>query len=185
MAETVGPVLAALSGLAVKGAPKTTFGGECDLLALDSSGRLLAVEIKPRNVGTIRWAAAQATVYSALFRRWLEHEALPCSPIDVLNGEWQQREAVGLARPPAEALTAIPEVTPVVVIQRGTRPDLIDDFRKVHDRLVEYGAGAADLHLYRTGMTGHLTPLESAVAALGTEFSLGSTHRSSCGASAD
>ena len=99
MSETVDPMQEALIGIAVKGAPKTTFGGECDLLALDD-GRLLAVEIKPRNVGTIRWAAAQATVYSALFRRWLEHDELPSDPIEVLNGEWQQRESVGLARRP-------------------------------------------------------------------------------------
>jgi hypothetical protein len=49
--------------------PKS-FGGRCDLLALDSDGRLLAVDVKPRGVPAIAWAPAQAIVYARLLRLW-------------------------------------------------------------------------------------------------------------------
>jgi hypothetical protein len=38
----------ALRTAPVPGARPATFGGRCDLLAIDSAGRLLAVEVKPK-----------------------------------------------------------------------------------------------------------------------------------------
>ena len=62
----------------VPGQHPTSFGGECDLLAVDARGRLLAVEVKPRNVSSIAWAGIQATIYAELFTRWLRsHVPLP------------------------------------------------------------------------------------------------------------
>ena len=46
-------LLRAVGEAPVPGVRPTSFGGKCDLLALDSSGRLLAVEVKPRGVPTI------------------------------------------------------------------------------------------------------------------------------------
>jgi hypothetical protein len=155
MKEIVDPVRDALSGLGgVKGLPKTKFGGKSDLLALDAEGRVLAIEVKPRNVGTIRWAAAQATVYARLFQRWLERPDLPRAPRDVLIGEWQQRHELDLCGSVDSRLSAKPRVVPIVVVQRGTRRGLIEEFKVVQDRLCDAGVGYPDLRLWEVGMTG-------------------------------
>ena len=77
--EITAPYLDAVKTVAeVPGQHPTSFGGECDLLAVDARGRLLAVEIKPRNVSSIAWAGIQATIYAELFTRWLGlHVPLP------------------------------------------------------------------------------------------------------------
>ena len=55
--EITAPYLDAVKTVTeVPGQHPTSFGGECDLLAVDARGRLLAVEIKPRNVSSIAWA---------------------------------------------------------------------------------------------------------------------------------
>jgi hypothetical protein len=47
--------------------PKS-LGGECDVLAIDSDGRLLAIEIKPWSATTaIRWSPLQVRHYANLF----------------------------------------------------------------------------------------------------------------------
>jgi hypothetical protein len=61
-------LLCAVEKTPVPGARPASFGSSCDLLALDSSGRLLTVEVKPRGVPTIAWAAVQAIVYARLLR---------------------------------------------------------------------------------------------------------------------
>ena len=55
----------ALSTASVPGARPAAFG-RYDLLAIDSAGRLLAVEVKPKGAPTITWAPAQAIVYARL-----------------------------------------------------------------------------------------------------------------------
>jgi hypothetical protein len=46
------------------------FGSECDLLAVDRSGRLLAVEVKPRAPSLV-WTPAQATMYARVLQAWV------------------------------------------------------------------------------------------------------------------
>ncbi len=64
-------IAASASVRGIPGASKLSFGGRCDVLALDAQGRLLAVEVKPKNTATIVWAGLQATMYARLLRRWL------------------------------------------------------------------------------------------------------------------
>jgi hypothetical protein len=154
--QVVHPIREAVASLAgsLDGAVKEKFGGKCDLLAVDSAGRVLAVEVKPRNVPTIRWAAAQATVYAKLFERWLISTDVPASPVEVLNGEWAQRHLLGLSPKPDARFAALPQVVPIVVLQRGTKPALIDEFRLVQSRLCNANVGYPDLELWEVGMTG-------------------------------
>jgi hypothetical protein len=67
-------LLGALQTAPVPGPRPASFGGKCDLLAIDSSGRLLAVEVKPKGVPTIVWAPAQAIVYARLLHLWTRHD---------------------------------------------------------------------------------------------------------------
>jgi hypothetical protein len=62
------------------GAPRTPFGMECDALAIDTAGHLVAIEIKPGSVGSLAWVAAQATMYSKVLQHWVDRERSSRSP---------------------------------------------------------------------------------------------------------
>jgi len=157
-AEVVAPVVSALHGAPVKGRPPSSFGGELDLLAVDTAGRLLTVEVKPKGASTLRWAAAQATVYARLWERWLAAGDLPDPAGEVLDGMAAQRAALGLSepRPPSGTPT---EVVPVVAVQRGASPVLQDDLRAVQQTLLDQGVGHTGLELCEVALSGRLTPL--------------------------
>jgi hypothetical protein len=100
--EITAPYLDAVKTVAeVPGQHPTSFGGECDLLAVDARGRLLAVEIKPRNVSSIAWAGIQATIYAGLFTRWLRspRSAAADQPEVIIRDMLDQRTRLGLASP--------------------------------------------------------------------------------------
>ncbi len=144
----------------VPGTPPASFGGECDLLALDAHGRLLAVEVKPRATGTIVWSTAQATVYARLLERWTTTAPKGTdSPITVLRGMLDQRTRLGLAPMSRPELKDPPVVVPVVAIQRGVKAVYIDRMRKVQAALVADGCGDASLETYEVNMAGRLDPL--------------------------
>jgi hypothetical protein len=115
----------------VPGQHPASFGGECDLLAVDTSGRLLAVEIKPRNVSSIAWAGIQATIYAELITRWLRspRSAAADPPQVIIRDMLDQRTRLGLASPNHAALRDKPEVVPVVAIQRDSRDVFLDRLR--------------------------------------------------------
>lgn len=58
------PLLAALATADVPGSPPKSMGLECDALAVDAAGHLVAMEIKPGSVSSLAWVSAQATVYA-------------------------------------------------------------------------------------------------------------------------
>ena len=64
--------LASANPLKAKG--PSSFGSECDLLAVDLAGRLLAVEVKP-SVSSLVWTPAQATMYARVLREWVKDDA--------------------------------------------------------------------------------------------------------------
>lgn len=155
--EVTSPVLAAVQAVeGVPGKKPTRFGGECDLLAVDEEGRLLAVEVKPRGAGTIRWAAAQATVYARLFQRWIA--ALPTgdSPGQILRGMIRQRVDLGLAETVRPDIPDQPDVVPVVAVQREAAETYLDGLRRVQRQLLASGAGDERLRLYEVNMAGRL-----------------------------
>jgi hypothetical protein len=113
--EITAPYLDAVKTVAeVPGQRPTSFGGECDLLAVDAHGRLLAVEIKPRNVSSIAWAGIQATIYAQLFSRWLRspRSAAADQPEVIIRDMLDQRTRLGLASPTARRSPTSPRWCP-------------------------------------------------------------------------
>lgn len=162
MSEIVTPITDALTGLTgIPGQVKSKFGGKCDFLAIDGQGRLMTVEVKPRGVSSIMWAAAQATVYARLFEKWLGATDLPVDgkPLEVLQGMAGQRAALGLAAPAGDRLRLKPAVVPVVAVQRGAAATHLDALRRVQAHLIEKGVGHPGLELHEVNMAGRLRRL--------------------------
>lgn len=150
------PVLKQAAG--VPGTP--SFGGECDLLALDSKGRMLAVEVKPRGAGSIAWAAVQSTVYAKLLQMWVDAPRWSTdadAPTAVLNGMLDQRIALGLAPKSAPHLSIDPKVVAVVALQRGAKPVYVKRMDVVRQALLDSGFGPVEV--FEVSMAGHLDPL--------------------------
>ncbi len=128
--EDLVDVVAGVRG--VPGKRPEGLGGECDLLALDDAGNLLAAEVKPRGTSSIRWAAAQATVHARLLRMWLDEPHPPAAARDVIDGMLSQRAHVGLARADSRlTLADDPKVIPMVAVQRGAAQTHLDGWRTV------------------------------------------------------
>lgn len=132
------------------------FGAECDLLALDRAGRLLAVEVKPNSGGSIAWVAAQATMYARVMSAWVNDDDEWNS---VIAGMVGQRQLLGLAPKGDFGLTGTPKIVPVVALQRGAPQHLIARMWAVQSALVEAGVGDPDLEVYEVSLSGRLDPL--------------------------
>jgi len=160
-AEITGSILPAIRGISgVPGKPPSSFGGECDLLALDSTGRLLAVEVKPRGTGSIVWSGVQATVYARLLQMWLDARPQGTdAPTTVIHGMLEQRSRLGLAPKGARHLAEQPVAVPVVAIQRGANLVYLDRMKKVQEALLAKGRGDAALEVYEVSMAGRLDRL--------------------------
>jgi hypothetical protein len=159
--EITAPFVAAVQGVAdVPGVPPGAFGGECDLLALDHHGRLLAVEIKPRDVGTIVWASAQATVYAKLLERWVNTKPQGTDhPLTILRGMLDQRARLGLAPVDRPGIPESPDVVPVVGIQRDANPVDVSQMKKVQQAQLAAGCGDPSLEVYEVTLAGRMDRL--------------------------
>jgi hypothetical protein len=161
MQEVGAPFVRAVKGVpAVPGAAPASFGGECDLLALDTRGRLLAVEVKPRNTGTIVWSGAQATVYARLIKKWVEAPPQGTDrPVTILRGMLEQRHRLGLARSSRPNVPEKLEVVPVVAVQRGAKQAYLERLQLVQNALLEAECGDASLEVYEVSMAGRMDRL--------------------------
>jgi hypothetical protein len=119
------------------------FGAECDLLALDRDGRVLAIEVKPATSPGVAWVAGQAAMYARVLQEWIHRDATPDEstgypgPRAVLEGMLAQRQALGHARGFNVSWTKDLIVTPVVVLQRGVAPVQRDYMLAVRDSLAK------------------------------------------------
>ena len=135
------------------GAPPASYGGKCDLLAIDSGGRLLAVEVKPKGVPTIVWAPAQAIVYARLLRLWTRHDP---DAAEILSGMLSQRRDLRLATGNPPVLSQ-PEVVPVLAVQRGLSREHRNRLTTVRDHLAGQGIeDATRLKIYEVTLAGRL-----------------------------
>jgi hypothetical protein len=143
MRECERPILDALAKakLDFRGMP-ARLGNECDALAVDASGRLLAVEVKPLGVGSIAWVAAQAAMYARIMQAWVDSVG-PEKAATVVQGMFDQRAEAGLASRSIKLVTPI-QVVPVVALQRGASAELIRRMVVVRDVL---GGASAELGL--------------------------------------
>ncbi|MEP6697638.1 MAG: hypothetical protein ABJA34_12300 [Pseudonocardiales bacterium] len=147
MGEITRPVVAVVQSVSgIPGQRPDSFGGECDLLGVDKKGRLLAVEIKPADVGSIRWAAAQATVYAEIVRRWVTAADLPAAADVVLNGMLNQRAALGLGTLKRPVLGPQPQVVPAVALPTGVKQTYLYGLLAVRTALIDAGHPPVDVY---------------------------------------
>ena len=147
MGEITLPVLAVVQSMTgIPGKRPTSFGGECDLLGVDKQGRLLAVEIKPADVAAIRWAAAQATVYAEILRRWVTSSDLPAPAEVVLDGMLDQRAHLGMGELKRPALGPRPDVVSVVALPTGVKRTFLDGLLAVRAALIAAGYPPVDVY---------------------------------------
>lgn len=140
----------------VPGKPPASFGAECDLLALDRDGRLLAVEVKP-SVSSLVWTPAQATMYSSVLKAWVDDDGAG-SPgwRAVVLGMLEQRRQLGLAPRFHVELPEAPVVVPVIAVQRGASSELLARLWKVQQALLNAGVGDPALEVYQVSLSGRL-----------------------------
>jgi hypothetical protein len=157
-AEKAAGLLLALKTAPVPGARPASLGGRCDLLAVNSAGRLLAVEVKPKSVPTITWAPAQAIVYARLLNLWLRHDP---DAAQILSGMIRQREILGPISRHAPIPAPQPGVVPVVAVQRGMSPELRGRLFTVRTHLRDQGLEeASELEVYEVTLAGRLVRVD-------------------------
>ncbi len=140
----------------VPGKPPASFGAECDLLALDSDGRLLAVEVKP-SVSSLVWTPAQATMYARVLRAWADDDAGNAPGWRaVVTGMLEQRRQLGLAPRFAAELPSQAVIVPVIAVQRGASSALVGRLWKVQQTLLDEGVGDPSLEVYEVSLSGRL-----------------------------
>ena len=154
------PILEALddSPLDFAGRPRS-LGNECDAVAIDSCGRVLAVEVKPLSGGTIAWVAAQAVMYARILQAWVDQPAEDGHGAgEILEGMVAQRRQIGLAGD-APQLSQPIEVVPVVAVQRGASAEMVRRMLAVRDSLASHDLGAPPVEIYEVNLLGELIPL--------------------------
>lgn len=134
------------------------FGAECDLLALDKRGRLLAVEVKPLGAGTIAWVPAQASMYARVLQAWIDTDTPAAQegdrPSEVIAGTLAQRQDLGHAEGFAGVCADPLVVTPVVVLQKGSRPDRRDQMLTVRELLAKNVPENPAVEIYEVSILG-------------------------------
>ena len=145
----------------VPGKPPASFGSECDLLALDRDGRLLAVEVKP-SVSSLVWTPAQATMYSKVLQAWVSDD-VGDSPgwRSVVLGMLEQRRQLGLAPRFRVELPDELVVVPVIAVQRGASGKLLARLWQVQQALLDAGVGDPALEVYQVSLSGRLDRLHA------------------------
>lgn len=153
---------AAATLLNVPAGPKK-FGTECDLLALDKTGRLLAIEVKPLDAATIAWVPAQAAMYARVLQYWIDTDPTTATdgitPRQIIEGTLVQRQQLGhspgFTVRPAEPMT----VTPVVVLQKGSSQRKQDQMLKIRDLLTKHVRNVPPVEIYEVSILGDFTRL--------------------------
>jgi hypothetical protein len=136
----------------------TSLGDECDVLAVSTTGELLAIEVKPHTASDkdIAWSVLQAGMYADLFQRWANHASGKAH--EVLHGMAAQRRRIGLASGTAIQLAAPIKVRPVVALDRRAKTSAKEKLAEVQRHLASSGL-ATDLYLRQVNLVGRLDPL--------------------------
>jgi hypothetical protein len=151
------PIVAALNKhVPAPGKIPQSFGAECDLLALDTYGRLLAIEVKPSTGTSIAWSSAQATMYARVLRAWVTSDH---GWREVIDGMYDQRRKLGLASKLDRRSADGPVVVPVVALQRGVGRTHIERLWAVQDALLAEGVGEPQMEVYEVSLSGRLGPI--------------------------
>jgi len=139
----------------VPGVPPARFGMECDALAIDTAGHLLAIEIKPGSVSSLAWVAAQATMYARVLQHWVDHDPTWRPTITKM---YAQRQALGLVPTGFKLPDLQQRVLPAVAFQRVASPAFIQRMYAVQDVLLDEKVGDPELTFYAVAPSGRLDP---------------------------
>ena len=135
-----------------------TLGGECDVLAINKEGMLLAIEVKPRtSTSTIRWAPLQARHYANLFSEWIHGErgvGQDTAKV-VLDKMVNQRLDLGLITD-ARYVSLPIRVQPVIAVGRGFSSAAIHGLNEVQERLELAGKNDPPLLIRQATLWGEL-----------------------------
>lgn len=148
-------------------------GAECDAIAIDRAGRILAIEVKPLRGGSIPWVPAQALMYARVLQRWVDEDPLAGQ---VLREMAQQRHQLGLAPAWAAEVEVRPEVVPVVAVQRGATPEAVRRMVAVRDALRAAELGGVGIELKEVSLLGELFDLEESRLPSGSPRSVGASY---------
>ena len=165
------PILDALASadLGFGGMP-TKLGNECDALAIDRHGRVLAIEVRPQGVGSVAFVTAQALMYARIIRAWIDSQDAATPPQDraaaVLTGMAEQRRQVGLARRGFAVLEPL-QVVPVVALQPGSSPEMVRRMLAVRDALAGIDPTVEPVEIHELSLLGDLRLLDEGKALAG------------------
>jgi hypothetical protein len=132
-----------------------TLGTECDALAVDTDGRLLAIEVKPPNAtGTITWSPLQVRQYTSLFSEWVSAEPKAAA---IIQGMADQRAELGLTGYAPRVWKPL-EVRPMIAIGRRCSSPARSRLMEVQGRLIEAGLDVPPLAVMSVTLAGRLDP---------------------------
>jgi len=138
----------------------SSLGGECDVLALDQDGSLLAIEIKPRSSTTsIRWSPLQVRHYANLFSRWASDDLGVGSEeaTRVIKRMVDQRHRLGLIEGGLMPhITSTIKVKPVIAIGRGYSDKALQGLKLVQQCLADSGLNDPPLQVMEAKLWGEL-----------------------------
>lgn len=150
----------------IDGFKPPAFGPELDLLAVDATGRLLAVEVKHASDGPrIGLAPAQVGFYTAIFRRWAS--AYGARATETIRKMIDQRARLGLTAPPREGVRDPLEIVPVVAIgpvepgKDPMSPAARERFAQVREGLRRSGLHEAELRVWAVAGDGRVSVVET------------------------
>lgn len=138
---------------------------ECDALAITPKGHLLAIEVKPDNVGSAAaMAPLQAWLYARQIQAWIDqpHHHPDSSPHDVLIGMYRQRRQLGLVSGPSVPNLATPlRVIPAIAIRPGHSPEVKKRLKIVAELLASNDAiNDPAMRFYFVNLVGRLDEFE-------------------------
>ncbi len=153
------PIVEALQAadLGFAGLP-TKLGNECDALAVDDRGRLMAIEVKPLGAGSVAFVAAQALMYARITKEWVRQVG-DAEAVAVVNGMIDQRARVGLTSSSLRLSSPI-RVIPVVALQRGSSPEMVRRMLAVRDVLALLDPEVEPIEIHEVTLLGDLVPLD-------------------------
>jgi hypothetical protein len=136
-----------------------SLGSEADLLAVDTNGRLLVIEVKGATAKAgICWAPAQVSVYAALFRLWQIERGAAHAHAVLAGMVAQHCEMLGVA---ADILAGPPTmIVPVVAIEMPPSPAALAGLKEVRKRLVGVQPGHPDVEEWLVAPDGAITEVD-------------------------
>ncbi len=143
----------------IPGKPPASFGAECDLLALDKEGRLLAVEVKP-SVSSLVWTPAQATMYARPAGLGEGRRRKP----GLESGRHRNARPEAPARPCAARPRRLARRTsrrPGDRRPARRQPRARQQALKVQQALLDEGVGDPALEVYQVSLSGRLDRIEA------------------------